>query len=86
MREHVEMFGLPGDEVLTCIDCRSQFVFSVGEQKFYEQRQLDKPSGPTCMLFSRKHLTDISNVYTLEIGCHRRSCIRSGSRPRRLRG
>lgn len=26
------------DEMLTCVDCGRQFVFSSGEQKFYEQK------------------------------------------------
>lgn len=38
------------DEMLTCIDCGRQFVFSAGEQRFYEQKGFqNKPNRcPDC--------------------------------------
>jgi len=38
------------DEMLTCVDCGRQFVFSAGEQRFYEQKGFqNKPNRcPDC--------------------------------------
>jgi len=32
-----------GDKNLTCIDCRTLFVFNAGEQAFYRERNLSEP-------------------------------------------
>ncbi len=32
-----------GDLMLTCVECRKQFVFEAGEQKFFKQRGLSSP-------------------------------------------
>lgn len=34
---------LSGDQTITCRDCRGPFVFTVGEQTFYAERQFSTP-------------------------------------------
>lgn len=44
------------DLELTCSDCRNVFVFTVGEQQFYQDRGLAQPKRcPTCRL-ARKNM------------------------------
>lgn len=31
------------DETKTCVDCRCQFIFTVGEQKFFEEKGFTDP-------------------------------------------
>lgn len=31
------------DEIIICKDCKKEFTFSVGEQKFYEEKGFAKP-------------------------------------------
>jgi hypothetical protein len=31
------------DQIIQCIGCKTEFVFSVGEQNFFEEHQLSPP-------------------------------------------
>ncbi len=31
------------DKIIKCADCQSEFVFTVGEQKFFEEHQFSPP-------------------------------------------
>lgn len=31
------------DQVLTCVECREQFVFTQSEQRFYAEKELNTP-------------------------------------------
>lgn len=49
-RQHVSVRQVPPaqivfsgqDETLSCIECKTEFVFTVGEQEFYKAHNLDK--------------------------------------------
>ena len=34
---------MPGDIWMDCVECGEGFLFSVGEQKFYQARSLEEP-------------------------------------------
>jgi RNase P subunit RPR2 len=39
----------PGDRMLTCEDCKTQFVFDVGEQRFFKEKGFTEPKRcPKC--------------------------------------
>lgn len=40
---------MPEDKTLDCVDCKRQFVFTIGEQSFYKDRKLTPPKRcPDC--------------------------------------
>ena len=41
--------GLPTDQIFVCRDCKEDFVFSSGEQRFYSEKSLELPKRcPAC--------------------------------------
>lgn len=45
------------DRTLECIDCRDAFLFSAGEQKFYDERNLSEPKRcPACREKKKKRI------------------------------
>ncbi len=44
-----------GDLKIACVECRKEFVFEAGEQKFYKMRGLTLPKRCTACRNKRKH-------------------------------
>lgn len=54
-REEIEELK---DKEITCKICGSNFIFSIGEQRFYRDRQLAEPRRcPQCRRQKRRNLT-----------------------------
>jgi hypothetical protein len=77
------------DRVVLCRDCRQEFTFSAGEQRFFEQRGLNAPRRcPVCREEKRKQGTYGSQVVPVDspsglVLCRR--CSRPASRNESLR-
>lgn len=47
----------PGDKLLVCEDCNSQFVFDAGEQAFFKEKGFTEPKRcPTCRKKVRRRM------------------------------
>lgn len=46
------------DKVIVCKNCKNNFIFSVGEQKFYQKKCLVEPTHCKECLIKKKNMTD----------------------------
>ena len=47
----------PGDRLLTCMDCGKEFVFDIGEQRFFKSKGFTDPKRcPDCRKNVRSHM------------------------------
>ena len=48
----------PQDILLTCVECQTEFLFTVSEQDFYDERGLQQPKRCTpCRKFKKVRFT-----------------------------
>lgn len=60
------------DMTISCLTCKANFVFSIGEQRFYKKKQLFKPTRcKPCRKARKKRQLEVNNRCHSRIYSHR---------------
>ena len=56
------------DQTLTCKDCGKQFIWTVGEQEFYQQKGFTNPPArcPDCRKLKKQQMRSDRKMYTVK--------------------